>query len=434
MKLLFIPVVLCFYVGGLFSPDAAEAAYSRSELKRFQGSITDHRHRINPRFKKKTRRHTRMIIVHTSELGLEGTLRVISKGKKFKNGRSTPGGHAHYVIARNGRTYRTLDRRYRADHAGLSMWNGKTDVSDVSIGIELVGYHHAPISKSQYRSLGMLLHVLKQVYGLKDRDILTHSQVAYGRPNPWFKKNHRGRKRCAKNFDRAKANLGPTWSYDPDVRARRLQADPILASVFYGTPGSAAPGKAVSAKRLASNIISKQNSAWSIAGDEYNAATTAYILPDGRALPGDRVGGKIGWSRLPVGTKVLLNQETRQVSVQAKSPVKLISGQMTAWSHAGQDYRSDSTIYFLPSGRITPGSGIRDWDDLPVGTRLMVGYKGPYEITRQKTAYKIAGKRYKHKSVVYYLPGGRLVPGDEVRDFNDLPRGVSLYLPLSPGG
>jgi hypothetical protein len=427
-------MVLCLYGIVIFFPDSVAAAYSRSELKRFQGSITDHRHRLNSRFKKKTRRQTRLIIVHTSELGLEGTLRVVSKGKKFKSGRSTPGGHAHYVIARNGRTYRTLDRRYRADHAGLSMWNGKANVSDVSVGIELVGYHHAPISKSQYKSLGMLLHVLKQVYGLRDRDVLTHSQVAYGRPNPWFKKNHRGRKRCAKNFDRAQANLGPTWPYDPDVRARRLQPDPILVSVFYKTPGAAAPKRTVSAKRLASNIISGQNSAWSIAGDEYNEATTAYILPDGRALPGDRVGDKIGWSRLPVGTRVLLNQETEQVKIQAKSPIKLISGQMTAWSHAGQDYRSDSTIYFLPSGRITPGSDIRDWDDLPVGTRLMVGYKGPYEITKQKTAYKIAGQKYKDKSVIYYLPGGRLLPGDEVKDFNDLPKGVRLYLPLPSGG
>ncbi len=427
-------MVCCIWGMWTLFPELSEAAYARADLKRYQSRITDHRHRLNSRFKKKTRQKTRLIIVHTSELGLEGTLRVVSKGKKFKSGRSTPGGHAHYVIARNGRTYRTLDRKYRADHAGLSMWNGKTDVSDVSVGIELVGYHHAPISKDQYQSLGMLLHILKQVYGLRDRDVLTHSQVAYGRPNPWFKKNHRGRKRCAKNFDRKRANLGPTWAYDPDVRARRLQPDPILVSVFYKPSDYTAPKKSVAAKRLASNIISSQNSAWSIAGDEYNEATTAYILPDGRALPGDRVEEKIGWSRLPVGTRVLLNQETEQVRVQAKSPIKLISGQMTAWSHAGKDYRSDSTIYFLPGGRITPGSGIRDWDDLPVGTRLMVGYKGPYEITKQKTAYKIAGQKYKHKSVVYSLPGGKLVPGDEVKDFNDLPRGVTIYLPLSFGG
>ncbi|MEH0018194.1 MAG: N-acetylmuramoyl-L-alanine amidase [Desulfobacter sp.] len=412
----------------------AEAAYTRSELNRFQNQIVDHRHRLNPRFKKISRPGTDLIIVHTSELGLDATLRVVSGGKRFKSGRKTPGGHAHYVIARNGRTYRTLDHRYRADHAGLSMWNGRTDVSDISIGIELVGYHNATITKSQYRSVGMLIHILKRVYKLEDKDVLTHSQVAYGKPNPWFSKNHRGRKRCGKNFNRASAGLGRTWAYDPDVRAGRLQADPMLVAVFYTPPGWLKTSPVPPAKVYASNIISKDNSAWSIAGDDYNAATTAYILPGGRTLPGDRVGGKLGWSRLPAGTKVLLNQETEQVKIQAKNPVKLISGQMTAWSHAGQDYRSDATIYFLPSGRVTPGSRIRDWDDLPAGTRLMVGYKGPYAVTRERTAYKIAGKKYRDRAVVYHLPGGRLVSGDKITDFNDLPRGVNIYLPLSFGG
>ena len=185
---------------------------------------------------------------------------------------------------------------------------------------------------------------------------------------------------------------------------------------------------------MGSNIISKENSAWSIAGDEYNDRATVYILPGGMTLAGDRVGAKIGWSRLPAGTRVLLNQDSRKIRAQVQSPVKEISGTMTAWSHAGRAYRADSTIYVLPSGRVAPGSAIRDWDDLPAGTRLMVGYRGPYEITRQRTAYKIAGQRYKHRSVVYSLPGGSLVPGDKIRDFNDLPAGVRLYLPLSSGG
>ena len=130
----------------------------------------------------------------------------------------------------------------------------------------------------------------------------------------------------------------------------------------------------------------------------------------------------------------ILNQETEQVVVQAKNPIKTITGQMTAWSHAGADYRSDSTIYFLPSGRTMVGSRIRDWDDLPAGTKLVVGYKGPYAVTLTRTAYKIAGKRYKDKTVVYRLPGGVLMPGNEIKDFNDLPKGVDIYIPVAFGG
>ncbi|NIP23136.1 MAG: N-acetylmuramoyl-L-alanine amidase, partial [Phycisphaerae bacterium] len=97
--------------------------------------------------------------------------------------------------------------------AGISMWDGETDISKVSIGIELVGYHYTPITEDQYRAVGLLIDILQDVYELDDKAVLTHSQVAYGPPNRWHRKNHRGRKRCAKNFIRAKAGLGPTWSH-----------------------------------------------------------------------------------------------------------------------------------------------------------------------------------------------------------------------------
>jgi hypothetical protein len=429
-----LPIVVCLMVMGVILASAPELdAFTRSELDRFQAGIVDYRHRINSRFKKIRRHHTRYIIVHTSELGLNATLRVVSKGKQFKSGRKTPGGHANYVIARNGKTYRILDRRYRADHAGRSMWQGRSNLSDVSLGIELVGYHNAKITDAQYRAVGMLLEILQKVYKLQDRAVLTHSQISYGKPNPWFSKNHRGRKRCAKNFNRIRASLGPTWSYDPDVRAGRLLADPVLAKVFYGKPGKTVE-TSVADLAVGSNVLAKDNSAWSIAGEDYNAPDTAYILPGGKTLAGDMVGKIMGWERLPSGTRVLLNQKTEAVKVQANDPVKTISGRMTAWSHAGQAYNQDSTIYFLPSGQILPGSGIRDWDDLPVGTRLVVGYSGPFAITRDNTAYGIAGHNYRDRRIVYFLPGKGLVPGDKMEDFSRLPAGVTVYLPLSKKG
>lgn len=377
------------------------------------------------------------VIIHTSELGLDATLRVVSKGKQFRSGYTTPGGHAHYVIARNGRTYRILDKKYRADHAGRSMWKGRTDISDVSLGIELAGYHTAPITASQYKSLGMLLGILKKVYSLDDQDVLTHSQVAYGRPNFWFKKNHRGRKRCGKNFDRAKAGLGPGLPYDPDVRAGRLTADPTLAGIFYAPfsyKGSVykKPVPLPKPGELDSNIISKTNSAWSIAGGDYDKNTTAYLLPDGRTLSGDKIAETIGWNRLPLNTKVILNQDAEPgaLQIQVQTQIKIISNNMTAWSHAGAAYREDTTIYFLPSGRVYPGSKISDWDDLPRGTRLIVGYRGPFAITKTQTAYRIAGQTYKAPETIYYIPPRTLTPGDKMVDFSQLPLGTQIYLPL----
>ena len=405
--------------------------YTPSDYRKFKSEIIDYQAHLNPKFKKKRRKKTRYIIVHTSELGLSPTLRVVSEGKQFENGRTTPGGHANYVIARNGTTYQIMDRQFRADHAGLSMWNGQEDISSVSLGIELVGYHYAPMAPEQYRSVAMLIDMLQAAYRLNDRAVLTHSQIAYGRPNPWFKKNHRGRKRCAKNFNRASAGVGPGWGYDPDIRSGRLMPDPQLAVLFYGkeTP--------VTTKETAvvhpvpeSNVISRQNTAWSIAGDEYNSPTTAYVLADGRVVPGDQVGEKIGWDRLPANTRVLLNQEINPARIpDLAGPVKTISDNYTAWFHAGPAYRDKTTIYFLPSGRIAPGSGISDWDDLPPQTKLILGYKGPFKITDSQTAFKIAGHHYNDGKTVYYLPGGGLICGDQITDFSNLPKGTQIYLP-----
>lgn len=426
---------LVFFGTGPGVPLVAGMTFNRSDYQQFQANIIDHRNRLNPRFKKAIREETRYIIVHTSELGLSTTLRVVSKGKQFSSGRSTPGGHAHYVIARNGDTFRILDKQFRADHAGLSMWDGRQDISSVSLGIELVGYHNAPLTDAQYRSVALLIKILQGAYRLDDQAVLTHSQVAFGRPNPWFPKDHRGRKRCAKNFDRSRAGLGPTVDADPDVRAGRLLPDPSLAGLFY-SPGPAVAAR-VAAPGPVSNLISRETSAWAIAGEEYNSRTTVYVLPNGHKLTGDRIQDAVGWHLLPVNTRVLLNQVTEiRATVEPVSPVKVITDHMTAWSHAGPAYGFESTIYFLPNGTVNKGSRISDWDDLPRNTRLVVGYQGPFFITSGTTAFKIAGQKYKDLTTVYFLPPGHVKTGEDITDFNDLPSGSRVYLPLdslSPG-
>jgi hypothetical protein len=396
--------------------------YPRKDVVQFQRSIVDYRSRLNPRFQKIKRQKTKYIIVHTAELGRQTTLRVVSQGKRFRNGRRTPGGHAHYVVARDGRTYRILDKQYVADHAGISMWDGDTDISRMSIGIELVGYHYAAITDAQYRSVGLLIDILQEAYGLDDRAVLTHSQVAFGYPNRWHRKNHRGRKRCAKNFDRAKAGLGPTWRHDPDVRAGRLVADQQLAAVYYS------PRNFIAVAEEA-NVISKKNTAWVIAGEDFDSSETVYKFPDGRIFTGDQIAAEVGWHLLPAKTMVLLNQEVSVEKLKDDGPVKTIADGVTAWSLAGRSYNRETTIYFLPSGRFKTGSVIDDWDDLPVQTRLIIGYKGPFELRKDQSAYRIAGKGYKAANTIYYLPSGALVRGHHIKDFTQLQLGTLVFLP-----
>jgi N-acetylmuramoyl-L-alanine amidase len=410
----------------LFGASFAEA-YTRAEWAKFQRSIIDYRSWLNPNFPKIKRKETKYIIVHTSESGLQGTLCTISAGKRTRTFERTVGGHAHYVISRRGTTYYTLDKDFRADHAGESMWNGKTDISSVSIGIELVGYHYTPITNEQYRSLGILIDILKNLYHLQDRDVLTHSQVAYGDPNRWVRDSHRGRKRCASNFDRAKACLGFTWPYDPDVRAGRLTADPMLSAIFYEGPKVVA-----AAKRENTNIITHTNTAWLIAGEDYDSPATLYKLPNGRIVPGDKIETVIGWNRVPPKTEVMLNQEQESGGDEApiETPIKTITENATAWSYAGRKYNSATTFYFLPNGLIKAGPTISDWDDLPKTTRLVMGYRGPYPISLSRNVYRIAGTSIKNPTTVYFIPPNTLLCGNKIADFNNLPSGTLVFLPI----
>ena len=401
------------------------ARYHRTDRRAFQKAIIDRQRQLHPRFKKVARKETKYIIVHTSEAGLKTTLKLVSKGKFLRGRRLTYGGHANYVIARDGGTYRTLDKKYAADHAGLSMWSGNTDISKISIGIELVGYHYTGITDRQYRSVGILIGILQDVYRLDDSAVLTHSQVAYGEPNRWFKKKHRGRKRCAKNFDRAKAGLGPTWSFDPDVKTGRLTADPELAAIYYGR-------RSVTASRFPSNMITKSNTAWAIAGEDYNSPTSLYQFPDGRIIPGDQIDERDGWNRIPRKTIVFLNQDNYQNLKRNRGPVKIISNGLTAWTFAGRDYNKKTTFYFFPQGGVKNGRQISDWDDLPSETKVIVDYSGPYRVTSHRPPLEIAGMRYNKESTLYYFPNSKLIPGDEVRDFKCLPSGVLLFLPNKP--
>jgi len=408
--------------------------------------VKDYRKQLNRKFKKQKRKSTQFIIIHTSEAGLTSTLRTLSQGKVVKGKYRTVGGHAHYAIARNGLVYRLLNHKYRADHAGLSMWNGVEDISSHSLAIELVGYHYGKITDEQYRSLGQLVETLRRVYRIPAKNVLTHSQVSYGKPNQWHRLPHRGRKRCGLNFDRSRIGPGrEAWTYDPDVKSRRLAPDSRIYAVFYKSrgPGKTEPAAVVTPTAAApvlngtvetlsttSNIISKNNTAWNIAGEDYDSPETLYILPDKREIRGDKAAKTIGWDRIPKGTQVMLNQPANYEMEKEKSPILDITGDFTAWSYAGNAYNAPTTFYFFSNGGFVPGTRVTDWDSLPMGTRMILGYREPVEVGAGKgqTPWSIAGRAYNHRETLYYIPQRGLLTGDIVGNFNDLPRGTMVFL------
>ncbi|MDA0990478.1 MAG: N-acetylmuramoyl-L-alanine amidase, partial [Verrucomicrobia bacterium] len=236
------------------------------------------------------RQSTRYIILHTTEGPSSGALEKLHAR-----------GEAHYVVDEAGVVYRLIDRRRVALHAGRSMWAGRTNIDDVSLGIEVAGYHNRDLTTAQYTAVRELVEELQRIYSIPDERVLTHSMVAYGAPNKWHKSSHRGRKRCgmlfARDHVRSKLGLAMRPSFDPDVRAGRLTiGDPYLESVLYGKAVAPSPARSDSRSDDDGLTVTPKRSAWDIAREQYNLGSTTYVLPDGRRVAGNT---KQDWKKIP---------------------------------------------------------------------------------------------------------------------------------------
>lgn len=88
---------------------------------------------------------------------------------------------AHYLIAQNGEIYQLVEDRYRAWHAGISAWQGRDNMNDHSIGIELDHSGHVssvPYSKELMISLIELLKFLCDKHQIDQKQIWAHSDIA----------------------------------------------------------------------------------------------------------------------------------------------------------------------------------------------------------------------------------------------------------------
>ncbi|MEI7435618.1 MAG: N-acetylmuramoyl-L-alanine amidase [bacterium] len=287
------------------------------------------------------RARTDYIVLHTTEGTAVGALRKLSQN-----------GEAHYMVATDGRVYRIVDRARVATHAGRSMWNGRVTLDNTSIGIEVVGSYNRPPMRAQAAALRELLRQLQTAYHVPDENVLTHSMVAYGEPNQWFRRDHRGRKRCGMLMGtdsvRRELGLASKPAYDPDVRASRLTVgDPYLARVLYGAKADAESYSAGQRTTAAQAMPARQDSA---------AAQSFYFFSDGRVSRGDLLSDAARRS-LPPQTFVLSGYQFAG-EVNTNRSVLTIAGRR--WQEA-------STIYRLPDGHFTHGARLGG-SALPIGT------------------------------------------------------------------
>jgi AmpD protein len=89
---------------------------------------------------------------------------------------------AHLFIRRDGEVLQFVPFTQRAWHAGVSIFQDKTQCNDFSIGIELEGTDEIPYEEIQYQQLSKVLRALIQVYPAITLDrIVGHSDIAPGR-------------------------------------------------------------------------------------------------------------------------------------------------------------------------------------------------------------------------------------------------------------
>ncbi|EKE20238.1 MAG: hypothetical protein ACD_8C00034G0002 [uncultured bacterium] len=133
-------------------------------------------------FAKSSNRKIDTIIVHSSYNSLGGDVydpdKIIGIYKQYDVS-------AHYLISRDGTAYRLVEDKNISWHAGVSkVPDGRTNVNDFSIGIEMINTMDGKYTEAQYETLNQLIKNLKSKYEIKY--ILGHDEISPGRKtDPW---------------------------------------------------------------------------------------------------------------------------------------------------------------------------------------------------------------------------------------------------------
>ena len=327
------------------------------------------RYRSPRNAERRVRKSTELIVLHTTEAPAKSSLNKLCER-----------GEAHYCVTEVGTVYRIIDRDRVAFHAGRSMWNGKEDVDEFSVGIECVGYHDKAMGMVQIRAIRDLVKELQKMYKIPDERVVCHSHVAYGAPNKWQKKNHRGRKRCGMLFAmpsvRTQLGLARRPASDADVRAKRLVVgDDYLRRVLYG------------------NVDTMKSS--------YPKTPNQTQAQEG--------GGLLAWLRGDAKKPDTTKPDAGKAQISAKNPPppppKLVPAPTPVAPVA-------------PVAPISPPKSIAE-----LKAR---GYVFKGSVTKGVTASKIAGGRWNSKDT-YYTIRNKVIPGDAI-DPAHIENGMGIWM------
>ena len=122
------------------------------------------------------------VIIHSSYNALGGDEYDVSKLiAEYKEYGVAP----HYLIDREGKIYQLVADKNIAYHAGESkVPDGRTQVNNFSLGIEMINTKEDKYTSAQYASLNSLIAKIKSNYSIKY--VLGHNDISPGRKtDPW---------------------------------------------------------------------------------------------------------------------------------------------------------------------------------------------------------------------------------------------------------
>ncbi len=122
------------------------------------------------------------VVLHSSYNSTGGDLYSVDKVIDIWRGYGVA---PHYMIDRKGNIYRLVDDANIAYHAGVSkMPDGRTNVNDFSIGIEILNTKEDKYTQAQYDAVNNLIAYLRGKYSIKQ--VVGHADIAKGRKDdPW---------------------------------------------------------------------------------------------------------------------------------------------------------------------------------------------------------------------------------------------------------
>lgn len=139
-------------------------------------------HLVSWGFAESSQRAIDTVVIHSSYDALSGDpYSVEGLIKEYRQYKVAP----HYLIDRKGIIYRLVEDKNTAYHAGESQApDGRTNVNEFSLGIEIMNTKTDKPTQEQYASLQKLIDFLRESYNIKY--VLGHNQIADGRKDdPW---------------------------------------------------------------------------------------------------------------------------------------------------------------------------------------------------------------------------------------------------------